>query len=227
MPTRKKTLMYTGAFLTSVASFVIICVVLGTQMWMDSEVSFSGGNTITAVSLTYGLFQVTCTQFINAGLQVSENSFQVAEGLNSTGTKSINTVIIVFLVLSLLSSLLSAGFTCTNAVSNPYQTFLGPIGVYTWNAIGGIFTLLVMILFPVNVEGNDMSVELAVRCISVSLTHVGSEHRYEYSYWILLLSIILNIVTIIIIYFYDHARYSKKKEQERPIENASKDVILF
>lgn len=44
---------------------------------------------------------------------------------------------IVVLVLALLSSLLSSGFTCTNAVSNPYQTFLGPIGVYTWNAVCG------------------------------------------------------------------------------------------
>lgn len=84
-----------------------------------------------------------------------------------------------------------------------------------------------MILFPVNVEGNGMSVELAIECISLPLRHIRSEHRYDYSYWILLLSIIFNIATIIIIYFYDHARYSKKKEQERPIENASKDVILF
>ena len=47
------------------------------------------------------------------------------------------TAIIVILILSLLSSLLSSGFTCTNAVSNPYQTFLGPTGVYTWNALCG------------------------------------------------------------------------------------------
>ncbi|OXB82542.1 UNVERIFIED_CONTAM: hypothetical protein H355_005797 [Colinus virginianus] len=228
MPTRQKTLMYGGAFLTSVASFVIICVVLGTQGWMNSEVSFSGGNsTTTTVSLTFGLFQVTCAQVISAGLQISDSNFPVAEGLSSNGTKSINTAIIVLLVLILLSSLLSSGFTCTNTVSNPYQTFLGPIGVYTWNAISGILTLLVMILFPVNIEGNDMSVELAIKCIAVSLTRTRSEHWYNYSYWILLPSIILNIVTIIIIYFYDHARYLKKKEQERPIENASKDVILF
>ncbi|POI31144.1 hypothetical protein CIB84_005107 [Bambusicola thoracicus] len=227
MPTRQKTLMYGGAFLTSVASFVIICAVLGTEGWMDSEVSFSGGNSTTTVSLTYGLFQVTCAQVINSGLQISDSNFPVAGALSSNGTKGINTAIIVLLVLILLSSLLSSGFTCTNAVSNPYQTFLGPIGVYTWSAISGILTLLVMILFPVNVEGNEMSVELAINCISLSLTHIGSEHRYEYSYWILLLSIIFNIATIIIIYFYDHARYSKKKEQERPIENASKDVILF
>ncbi|XP_042719822.1 clarin-3 [Lagopus leucura] len=227
MPTRQKTLMYGGAFFTSIASFVIICAVLGTQGWMNSEVRFSGGNSTTTVSLTYGLFQVTCAQVINSGLQISASNFQVADGLSSSGTKGINTAIIVLLVLILLSSLLSSGFTCTNTVTNPYQTFLGPIGVYTWNAISGILTLLVMILFPVNVEGNDMSVELAIKCISLSLTHSGSEHRYEYSYWILLLSIVFNIVTIIIIYFYDHARYSKKKEQERPIENASKDVILF
>ncbi|XP_021256310.1 clarin-3 [Numida meleagris] len=227
MPTRQKTLMYGGAFLTSVASFVIICVVLGTQEWMDSDVSFPGGNSTTTVSLTYGLFQGTCAQAIDAGLQFSENSFQVAERLKSNGTKSINTAIIVLLILSMLSSLLSSGFTCTNTVSNPYQTFLGPTGVYTWNTIGGILTVLVMILFAVNVERNDMSVELAIKCISPSLSPTRSEHRYEYSYWILLLSIVFNIVTVIIIYFYDHARYSKKKEQERPIENASKDVILF
>ncbi|XP_072196996.1 clarin-3 [Excalfactoria chinensis] len=228
MPTRQKTLMYGGAFLTSIASFVIICAVLGTQGWMDSKVSFSGGvNSTTTVSLTYGLFQVTCAQVINEGLQISDSNFQVAEALKSSGTKGINTAIIVLLVLILLSSLLSSGFTCTNTVSNPYQTFLGPIGVYTWNSISGILTLLVMILFPINVEGNGMSLELANKCISLAQAQVGSEHRYSYSYWILLLSIIFNIVTIIIIYFYDHARYSKKKEQERPIENASKDVILF
>ena len=43
----------------------------------------------------------------------------------------------------------------------------------------------------------------------------------------MLLIVFLNIASIIIIYFYDHARYSKKKQQERPIENAPKDVILF
>ncbi|NXK52739.1 CLRN3 protein, partial [Chauna torquata] len=227
MPTREKMLMFGAAFLTSVSSFVIICVVLGTQRWMGSKVDFSGTNSTVSVSLTYGLFRGTCAQLIDSGLQVSETSFQVTEALNSTETQSINIAIIVLLVLSLISSFLSSGLTCSNVMSNPYQTFLGPIGVYTWNAIGGFFTLVVMILFAVNVEGNDLSVELATKCASVLLTHTRSEHSYEYSYWILLLNIFLNIVTTVIICFYNHARYSKKKEQERPIENASKDVILF
>lgn len=91
----------------------------------------------------------------------------------------------------------------------------------------GIFILTAMILFPVNIEENSLSVLLAQGCFSVRETHIKSAHTYGYSYWIMLLTIFLNIASIIIIYFYDHARYSKKKEQERPIENAPKDVILF
>ncbi|XP_069720096.1 clarin-3 [Phaenicophaeus curvirostris] len=227
MPSRKKTTMFASAFLTCVCSFVMICVVLATQHWMSSEVHFSHTNSSVTVSLTYGLFTGTCEQFVDMGLQVSEKTFQVADKLSNTKAKSIITAIIVILVLGLLSSLLSSGITCTNAVSNPYQTFLGPIGVYTWNSLCGIFVLICMILFPVNVEGNGLSIELAHGCISLPQTHIKSAHTYGYSYWIMLLIILLNIASIIIIYFYDHARYSKKKEQERPIENAPKDVILF
>ncbi|NXT03511.1 CLRN3 protein, partial [Jacana jacana] len=226
MPSRKKSGIFATAFLTCVCSFVIICVVLATQHWISSKVHFPATNSSTTVSLTYGLFGGTCEQF-SAGLLVPGKNFQVAAMLNNAKAKGIITAIIVILVLSLLVSLLSSGFTCTNVVSNPYQTFLGPIGVYTWNSLCGIFVLLAMILFPVNVEGNGLSVELARGCFPALQTHVKSEHTYGYSYWIMLLIIFLNIASIIIMYFYDHARYSKKKEQERPIENEPKDVILF
>ncbi|NXG63367.1 CLRN3 protein, partial [Hemiprocne comata] len=226
MPSRKKTAMFASAFLTCVCSFVVICVVLATQHWVRSDVYFSGTNSTVTVRLTYGLFKGTCEQLVDAGLQVSEQDFQVAENLSSTKTRSTNTAIIIILVLSLLSSLLSSGFTCTNAVSNPYQTFLGPTGVYTWNSLSGIFVLIAMILFPVNIEAHDLSVELAHQCSSQQ-TLMGSAHFYGYSYWIMLLIIFLNIASIVIIWFYDHARYYKKKQQERPIENAPKDGILF
>ncbi|NXW30620.1 CLRN3 protein, partial [Phaetusa simplex] len=227
MPSRTKTGMFAAAFLTCICSFVVICVVLATPHWVTSKVRFSGTNSSVMVSLTYGLFSGTCEQLVDAGLLVPEKIFQVAANLSNTKAKSTITAIIVILVLGLLVSLLSSGFTCTNAVSNPYQTFLGPIGVYTWNSLCGIFILIAMILFPVNIEGNGLSIELARGCFSALQKHVKSEHTYGYSYWIMLLIIFLNTASIIIIYFYDHARYSKKKEQERPIENAPKDVILF
>ncbi|KFV79033.1 Clarin-3 [Struthio camelus australis] len=227
MPSRKKTLMFTAAFFTSAFSFVLVCVVLATRHWITSDVYFSRTNSSVTVSLTYGLFQGSCEQTVAGGLQVLESSFQVADHLKTAETKSTNIAVIVLLVLALLSSLLSSGFTGTNAVSNPYQTFLGPIGIYTWNSLNGILTLLVLILFAVNIESNGLSVELAEGCFSVPMTYTKSKNNYGYSYWIMLLIIFLNISTIIIIFFYDHARYYKKKEQERPIESAPKDVILF
>ncbi|NXX65216.1 CLRN3 protein, partial [Spizella passerina] len=230
MPSRKKTSMFASAFCTCVCSFVVMCVALATPQWVSSEVRFSRTGTTVTVSLTYGLFRGTCEQFVDAGLQVSKTTFQVSEALSSSSSSSSRSLVvatIVMLVLALLSSLLSAGFTCTNAVSNPYQTFLGPIGVYTWNSLCGVLTLIAMILFPVNVEGKGLSEELAHSCSSSLQEHLGSKHNYGYSYWIMLLILFLNIASLIIIYFYDHARYSKKKEQERPIENAPKDVILF
>ncbi|NXC62419.1 CLRN3 protein, partial [Aleadryas rufinucha] len=227
MPSRKKTSMFASAFCTCVSSFVVICVALATPQWVSSEVRFSRSSSVVTVSLTYGLFSGTCEQFVDAGLQVSKTTFQVADALSSAASRSLNVAIVALLVLALLSSLLSSGFTCTNAVSNPYQTFLGPVGVYTWNSVCGVLILLAMILFPVNVQGNGLSEELAHGCSTSLQTHLESKHNYGYSYWIMLLIIALNVASLIIIYFYDHARYSKKKEQERPIENAPKDVILF
>ncbi|OWK56967.1 Clarin-3 [Lonchura striata] len=224
MPSRKKTSMFASAFCTCVSSFVVICVVLATPRWVSSEVRFSRTGSTVTVSLTYGLFRGTCEQHHPV---LCPHCVAVSEALSSSRSSSLTVATIVVLVLALLGSLLSSAFTCTNAVSNPYQTFLGPVGVYTWNSLSGVLILIAMILFPVNVEGNSLSEELAQSCSSSLQTHLGSTHNYGYSYWIMLLILFLNIASIIIIYFYDHARYSKKKEQERPIENAPKDVILF
>lgn len=76
MPTREKKLMFGAAFLTSVLSFVIICVVLGTQRWISSTIYFSQSNSSTSVTIIYGLFSGTCASKIDAGVQFSGGSFQ-------------------------------------------------------------------------------------------------------------------------------------------------------
>ncbi|XP_072787458.1 clarin-3 isoform X2 [Taeniopygia guttata] len=144
MPSRKKTSMFASAFCTCVSSFVVICVVLATPQWVSSQVRFSRTGSTVTVSLTYGLFRGTCEQFVDAGLQVSKTTFQVSEALSSSRSSSLNVATIVVLVLALLGSLLSSAFTCTNAVSNPYQTFLGPIGVYTWNSLCEYFSTSIL-----------------------------------------------------------------------------------
>ncbi|TFK07880.1 phosphatidylinositol 4-kinase type 2-alpha isoform 2 [Platysternon megacephalum] len=227
MPSRKKTLMFASACFTSIWSFVIVCLVLANKNWVSSNVNFTEGNSSAIITVTYGVFEGVCSKKVIGGLETPAKNFQVTAKLGKTEMKSLNVVIILLLVLSLLSSLMSSGFTCCNTVTNPYQTFLGPIGVYTWNSLSGIFVLLTMILFAANVEANKLSVELASNCVFSSGQYKNSRNNYEYSYWLMLLIFLLNVATIIIIIFYHRARYSKRKEQERPIENAPKDGILF
>ncbi|KAM4702814.1 clarin-3 [Rhinophrynus dorsalis] len=161
---------------------------------------------------------------------------QVAKPADDKGTilqelsgsaKVIHIIVILFLVLSLFCSFFSSATTCLNSVSNPYVTFLGPIGVYVWASVNGFFILLVMILCASNTEVIGMPKKLAIALDSRGDEFLESRNTYGYSFWILTLSILLNVATIIVIYFYQHTRYSRKKEQERPMENASKDVILF
>ncbi|XP_029465879.1 clarin-3 isoform X3 [Rhinatrema bivittatum] len=165
-------------------------------------------------------------------LSIAENFLdlpftEVLQNLKGTGSPEVvNIFIILLLVLCLLCSVMSLGITCYNSVSNPYQDFFGPIAVYTWNAINGIFTFLSMILFVVNTEANQQPTKL-FKGIPSGLQQLATYNSYGYSFWLLLLIIILNAATIMIVYFYQHARYSKKKEQQRPMETAPKDVILF
>lgn len=84
-----------------------------------------------------------------------------------------------------------------------------------------------MIVYAVNIEVNKMPKSL-VKAMDTTNDEFGtSKNSYGYSYWLLLLSIFLNMTTIGIIFFYQQIRYSKKKEQERPMETATKDSILF
>ncbi|XP_015262031.1 PREDICTED: clarin-3 [Gekko japonicus] len=227
MPSKRKSLMFASASFFSICSFVIICLVLATKKWVSSTISFTSETANTTMLLTYGLFEGQWSATVVHGIAIPETSFQVEDLMNNSTVKSFSIVIIILLVLSLLSSFLSAGFTCYNAVSNPYQTFLGPVGAYTWNSISGICIFLTLILFAVNVEANELSVQLALKTSSPPSRPYRLSNSYGYSYWIMLLIVLLNAATIIIIVFYQKARYSKRKEQERPMESAPKDGILF
>ncbi|XP_061491658.1 clarin-3 isoform X2 [Rhineura floridana] len=226
MASRRKSLMFASASFTSVSSLVIVCLVLATKSWVSSEIKFTDENSTERVLIEYGLFEGYCSKTVELGINIQDTPFQVADLLENTKMKSFNIVIIFLLVLSLISSFFSSGFTCYNAISNPYQTFLGPVGVYTWNSISGTCSLLALFLFPVNVELNKLSVELAFKPCS-SLREAKPVNTYGYSYWIMLLIVLLNAATIVIIVFYQHARYSKRKERERPMESSPKDGILF
>ncbi|XP_037014969.2 clarin-3 [Artibeus jamaicensis] len=229
MPTTKKTLMFLSSFFTSFGAFVVICAVLGTQVWVSSIFAISDSFSNGSIIVTYGLFRGQSTQELQGGLAEGDKVFEVLGTLNESSCKTLHSVVISFLVLSLCTSLVSSGITFYNSISNPYQTFLGPLGVYTWSGLSASLTFLALVLFVGNVQSNGLSEELAGALYprQPSATRRVQTHHYRYSFWLTLLVLLLNGTTVVIIVFYQKARRRRKQEQRRPMEEAPRDGILF
>ncbi|XP_066210935.1 clarin-3 [Saccopteryx leptura] len=229
MPTTEKTLMFLSSFFTSFGAFVVICAILGTHEWISSTMAISDYFSNGSIIITYGLFRGQSVQELYHGLAEPDKHFEVLGVLSNSPRKTLHLVVILFLSLSLSMSLLSSGFTFYNSISNPYQTFLGPMGVHTWSGLSASFTFLTLVLFLGNVLANHLSEELTLTLYPQypSSTHRGAAHTYGYSFWLLLLVILLNIVTVVIVAFYQRARTKRKQEQRKPMEDAPRDGILF
>ncbi|XP_053547705.1 clarin-3 [Bombina bombina] len=230
MPSKQKTLLFLSGFVASIGSFALICTCLGTEEWVSTNINFIATNHSGYINVKLGLFQGSFSKFVTAGAGLGKQPerFQVLQKLNGSGSIIVTHILmILFQALSLLCTFMSSATTCLNSVSNPYVTFLGPLGVYIWVSISAVLILLTMILCAANMEINKLPKHLAEVLKNGPEDLTSTVNTYGYSFWLLLLSICLSIATIIVIYYYQHARYSKKKEHERPLENASKDVILF
>lgn len=228
MPTTKKILTFLGSFLTSLGSFAVICSVLGTKEWVHSTVDLTDPSSNIAISMSYGLFSGKSNRKFDAGLEEPTKHFKVLEELTGS-PKTLHSLVILFLVLGLLASLLSAGFSLYNSISNPYQTFLGSVGVHTWSGLSMSLVFLTMILFVANTQSNGLSEMLAQSVYSVppDATYHSTVHSYGLSFWLLLLVLVLDLGTIGIVLLYQKARYQRKQEQRKPMEEAPRDGILF
>ncbi|XP_040847670.1 clarin-3 [Ochotona curzoniae] len=226
MPTRTKTWMFFAGFLTSLGASAIICSILGTSEWITSTISIQDNISQGTVIITYGLLRGQSFPQLSHGLEEPMKYFEVLGTLKASSQKSLQVVAVLFVVFSLCASLLSCGFTFYNSVSNPYQTFLGPVGVYTWNGLSACFIFVAMMLFVGNTQSYHLSQELS-QVLHPDFTPKGATHSYGYSFWLILLVILLNAVTVVIIVFYQRARYQQKQEQKKPMEYAPRDGILF
>ena len=80
-----------------------------------------------------------------------------------------------------------------------------------------------------NTQSNHLSEQLAQKLYPTypASTHQGTSHSYGYSFWLVLLVILLNVASVVVIIFYQKARYQRKQEQRKPMEYAPRDGILF
>ncbi|XP_032890642.1 clarin-3 [Amblyraja radiata] len=230
MPSARKKLMFMAGFSVSLGTCMIISAIMATNAWVDTVVGCENqsGDAYGELKLKYGLFEGLRTK-AGCPILIGDGNINVLECLENGGSaRVIHILVILFLVFGLLFSLLSAIVTFYNSVSNPYENICGPISIYACSSISCISTFLAMILFAANTAANNLSTILVKNSIKGSLVTLAHKtNSYEYSFWLILLSLALSVSTIGITYAYQHANYSIEREQKRPTENATNDVFMY
>ncbi|XP_038138481.1 clarin-3 [Cyprinodon tularosa] len=184
-----------------------------------------------SAEITLGLFngfleRQTCPSFGNYKDFSVFTELSVIKG----ASLALHALCVALLVLCLLFSALSILISLYNSVSNPYQTYMGPIGVYTCSSISACLSLLVIILFVLNINVTDMQEQLVPQIGSIDTDNLELSNKKStmlVGYFMLIPYTVLSVGAILAIYLYDHAAYMHRREQEKPTEDAPKEIMMY
>ncbi|KAM7370637.1 hypothetical protein PAMP_010166 [Pampus punctatissimus] len=231
MPSTEKSLYYMSSALLSSISVGLMGYAMSTQ-WATITMEcgrggsdlFNGTATINLELFSGHLNRISCPSF------GATASFQVFPELIETGVAPLilHAAVLCMLVLCLLFSALSILISLYNSVSNPYETYMGPVGVYVCSSISACLSFLVLIIFVINVIVTNMAENLAQNIgdtSPVDLRNKSSEMHI--GYYLIIPYMVLSLLTITLIYMYDHAAYRRRKEQQRPTEDAPKEIMMY
>ncbi|CAL1599778.1 unnamed protein product [Knipowitschia caucasica] len=225
-----------GYFMACACCSSISVALLGfamSQTWAESKLKCAGFETefFNGTGLiTWKLFKGNFIQYSCPLISSPKGKdFDVFTVLKESGAPVVLfAVVVLLLVLCLLSTALSILIALYNSVSNPYQTYMGPVGVYICSAISACLSAVVLILFAVTLTGTDAA-ESVVLNLAGDLS-VRTQNRvavFQLGYFLLLPYTALSLGSIGIIYFYDHAAYAQRREQQRPTEDAPKEIMMY
>lgn len=89
-------------------------------------------------------------------------------------------------------------------------------------------SVVTLIIFVVNVNVTSMAedlVKLYADNIPVDLRNKSTEMGL--GYYLVIPYTVLSLVAIALIYMYDHAAYTQRREQQRPTEDAPKEIMMY
>lgn len=90
------------------------------------------------------------------------------------------------------------------------------------------FSVLVLIIFVLNVKFTNMAEETVrnfTQAIAVELKNKSAE--MQLGYYLVIPYVVLSLLTIGVIYMYDHAAYTHRREQQKPTEDAPKEIMMY
>lgn len=157
-----------------------------------------------------------------------EGDFEVLPALVETGVTfvALHGVVLCLLALCLLFSACSILVSLYNSVSNPYETYMGPVGVYVCSSLSACLSVLVLIIYAVNILVTNMAEEL-IKSMHEDAILRNKSSEMKLGYYLIIICPVLYLSAIVVIYLYDHAAYTQRREQQRPTEDAPKEIMMY
>lgn len=229
MPSRQKVAYFMACACCTSVSVAILGFAMS-QTWAESSLEcsqgddFFNGSALIIWELFSGQFQRRlCPQL---GTQYD---FDVFTELRNSGAPVILYAVVVFsLVVCMATSALSILIAFYNSVSNPYQTYLGPMGVYVCSSISAVLSVVVLILYALTVTLTNIAETVVLNQASGS--EVNMQNRaavVQLGYYLVIPYTVLSLAAIAMVYLYDHAAYTQRREQQRPTEDAPKEIMMY
>ncbi|KAL7869561.1 hypothetical protein AOLI_G00135490 [Acnodon oligacanthus] len=228
MPSTEKILYFLSSALLSAGGVAILGYGMSTD-WAHTTMScaplgssdFNGSSTIQMGLFNGSEEKVSCPRFS------SEEVVKVFERLKVIGGAAftLQVLVVFLLVLALVGSAGSILITLYNSISNPYETYMGPIGLFVCSGLSASLAFLALVLYLINIFVEKIGKKMASVNSEVNLN--DEEAQLLLGFYLLLPYIGVNLLAILLVYLYQHAAYTQRKEQEKPTEDAPKDIMMF
>nr|XP_020836538.1 clarin-1 isoform X1 [Phascolarctos cinereus] len=206
MPSQQKKVIFCTAGILSFACSFGVITALGTQLWVKAKILCKTGALLVNASgqelekftgeLQYGLFHGEGVR--QCGLGARPFRFSFFPDLVKAIPVSIHVNIILFSTILIVLTMAGTAFFMYNAFGKPYETLLGPLGLYLWSFISCSCGCLVMILFASEVKMHHLSEKIANYKEGTFIYKTHSE-KYTTSFWIIFMCFSVHILNGLLI----------------------------
>ncbi|XP_001363157.1 clarin-1 [Monodelphis domestica] len=206
MPSQQKKVIFCMAGILSFACSFGVIMALGTQLWVKAKILCKTGALLVNASgqelekftgeIQYGLFHGEGVR--QCGLGARPFRFSFFPDLVKTIPVSIHVNIILFSTILIMLTMAGAAFFMYNAFGKPYETLLGPLGLYLWSFISCSCGCLVMILFASEVKMHHLSEKIANYKEGTFIYKIHSE-KYATSFWVIFICFSMHILNGLLI----------------------------
>lgn len=229
MPSTKKTVhFFSCALATALAAALLgfgMSANWSTTTFNCTGVSVPGSAVVTLSIFTGSAATENCPNFPGV------YSFSVVPQLTKTGGAPVvlHGLISGLCVVCLMFSALSIVIALYNCVSNPYETCMGPIGIYICSASSTILSAAIICMYISEVLGTEMT-DGVVRTLEDNTETLELSNRssvMQVGFYMLIPYVVLSLSAIALIYMYQHAAYTHKREQQKPTMDEPKEIMMY